>query len=77
MPEMSGPELVSEVRRLVPDAKVLFMSGHPGDALADPDQAHGCVPFVQKPLGKTELLAAVRAALRGQSLRPGQATDVA
>jgi two-component system, cell cycle sensor histidine kinase and response regulator CckA len=77
MPDMSGPELVSELRHSVPNAKVLFMSGHPGEVLSDPDQAHRCVPFLQKPLGKTELLAAVSAALRGQSIRPGKAFDVA
>jgi CheY-like chemotaxis protein len=77
MPDMSGPQLVDEVRCSVPDLKVLFMSGHPGDVLSDPDQASRCVPFVQKPMGKTELLTAVRAVLGGQTLRPGKATDVA
>jgi CheY-like chemotaxis protein len=65
MPDMSGVHLADELRRLIPDVRVLFMSGHPAAALVDPDQASRCVPFVRKPMGKTELLAAIRAAIEG------------
>jgi two-component system, cell cycle sensor histidine kinase and response regulator CckA len=66
MPEMSGVLLVDRLRRVIPDVRALFMSGHPAAALADPDQANRCVPFVQKPVGKNELLATVRSVLEGR-----------
>jgi two-component system cell cycle sensor histidine kinase/response regulator CckA len=67
MPEMSGVQLADRLKELIPAVPVLFMSGHPAAALADPDQASRCVPFVRKPVGKTELLAAILSALTDAS----------
>lgn len=63
MPEMSGVQLADRLRLLIPETPVLFMSGHPAAALVDPEQASRCLPFVRKPIGKAELLTAIRSAL--------------
>ncbi len=57
MPGMSGPELVSEIRRLAPNTPAILMSGYPGSDCC-PE-----VPFLQKPFKAAELLAKVGAVL--------------
>jgi DNA-binding NtrC family response regulator len=52
MPGMGGKSLVDQVRKILPEQKVLYMSGYMGNAIAhhgmldplDPD-----TPFIQKP----------------------------
>jgi CheY-like chemotaxis protein len=57
MPGTSGPDLATEI-----DARhVLFMSGYDQDALVRAD-----APFLQKPFGRDDLAAAVRALLDGE-----------
>jgi len=63
MPQMSGPELVEQLRLVRPDVKVLFMSGYPhrardgGSALS--------APLICKPFTATGLARAVRSTLDG------------
>jgi two-component system cell cycle sensor histidine kinase/response regulator CckA len=63
MPELSGPELADRVRQLRPSAKVLFMSGFSGAALAHQRILRGEAAFVEKPFTPEGLLAGVREAL--------------
>lgn len=63
MPHMSGSELARQVVALRPEIRVLFMSGHIGDAaLRHGLEADGQF-FLQKPFTSAALTAYVRAAL--------------
>jgi CheY-like chemotaxis protein len=73
MPNMTGLELVVRLRDLIPNAKALLMSGHSADAVEYRGQARA--PFLQKPVGRVELLATVRSVLLGQSHFPGRAAE--
>ncbi|MGH7183222.1 MAG: response regulator, partial [Nitrospiraceae bacterium] len=48
MPRMTGAALVKAVQVLVPDIKVLFVSGYANDTLAANGVGNGAV-FLQKP----------------------------
>jgi CheY-like chemotaxis protein len=59
MPIMSGRELAERVRPLRPHAKIMYMSGYPGDVIGK----HGVLTsgsFVQKPFTPSILAAKVR-----------------
>ena len=63
MPQMNGKELADQARLIVPDLKVLFVSGYAGGIL----MAHGIgdesPSFLRKPFQARELLGRVRALL--------------
>jgi PAS domain S-box-containing protein len=67
MPEMSGPELVARLARLLPEAKVLFMSGYPDGFLA----RHGALDpgtlLIEKPFTSDALARALRDVLDGRA----------
>jgi signal transduction histidine kinase/CheY-like chemotaxis protein len=63
MPGLSGPGLVSQMKSLRPDIKVLLMSGYPEDhAGRNPD--FDPQSFLQKPFEMADLAQKIRAALR-------------
>lgn len=64
MPEMNGRELAAAVRRLVPGAKILFVSGYTSDIIENLDERQ---EFIEKPYEAHELLAAVRRLLDAPS----------
>jgi signal transduction histidine kinase/ActR/RegA family two-component response regulator len=72
MPEMNGMELVDRLKESIPSLRVLYMSGHPAEALTDLEEAQRCQPLLRKPIGKTELIAAIRAVLAGQTIVPAR-----
>jgi two-component system cell cycle sensor histidine kinase/response regulator CckA len=59
MPGLGGKELIGEVSRTYPGVRALLISGYPGEAESD-DEHPGATPFVQKPVGPTELARKVR-----------------
>jgi two-component system cell cycle sensor histidine kinase/response regulator CckA len=68
MPEMNGRQLYGELRKLRPGLRVLFMSGYPGDTLAQ----HGGtldegLHFIQKPFTIADLTRHIRRVLDGQT----------
>jgi two-component system cell cycle sensor histidine kinase/response regulator CckA len=63
MPEMSGPELVSHVRELRPEMKILYMSGYPQDKFESYIQKNESFEFIQKPLDLPTLGRKVREVL--------------
>jgi FixJ family two-component response regulator len=65
MPVMSGPQLADLLRAQQPALKVVFMSGYPGDRLADHGVEPGSAEFLAKPFTTNEVLAKVRAVLAG------------
>jgi PAS domain S-box-containing protein len=67
MPRMSGPELSERIRFLRPQIRTLYITGYPGNALAERDLARPDMHLVRKPFSVTELAHHVRAALDAQS----------
>jgi CheY-like chemotaxis protein len=61
MPEMSGYDLAAEVRKIVPRARLVFMSGFACDAVRQPVTD----PFLAKPFTIESLTNAVQQALTG------------
>jgi DNA-binding response OmpR family regulator len=59
LPGRSGPELAREVRERHPGKPVLFMSGHPMNAMADGDLQNPRA-FLQKPFSGQTLVDRVR-----------------
>src|ERR1700693_3000944 len=59
MPVMSGRALAERVRPLRPEAKIMYMSGYPGDVLGK-HRVLTSGSFVQKPFTPSILAAKVR-----------------
>ena len=66
MPEMNGPELVKQVRRMLPALPILVLSGLPD---AESDYEAGQVLFRLKPFPPAELIRLVKLMLGERSLR--------
>lgn len=72
MPDMTGPELVRELRRLQPALPVILMSGYGGPDLQAQAQAAGAQAVLMKPLAAADLaacLASVLPEVRGRTTR--------
>jgi two-component system cell cycle sensor histidine kinase/response regulator CckA len=63
MPNMGGPQLVSELRKLGHRPMVLFMSGYTNEALTQLHEGDDDVEFLEKPFDANELARRVRAVL--------------
>ena len=67
MPNMSGPELVKKLKRLLPDLKIVYMSGYI-------EQNEDCKEllekefYLQKPFSRDMLLRQVSEALTNERL---------
>jgi PAS domain S-box-containing protein len=60
MPAMNGQELATQIRRIKPDLKCLFMSGYTADVIARQGILHEGVHFLQKPFSNDELATKIR-----------------
>jgi DNA-binding NtrC family response regulator len=58
MPEMRGPQLLTEIRRLSPSTAAVLMSGY-----AEPGEMPAGIPFLSKPFSSRELVATVERVL--------------
>ncbi|HVZ22084.1 MAG TPA: response regulator [Vicinamibacterales bacterium] len=67
LPGRSGPDLAREVRKRFPGRPVLFMSGHPMNAMADADLENPRA-FLQKPFSGQTLVDRIREMLGHQHL---------
>lgn len=63
MPDMNGRELYERLQPLLPNLKVLFMSGYSGDAIGASEPLGPGADFLPKPFKRTELLCKVRSLL--------------
>jgi two-component system response regulator FixJ len=63
MPDMSGIDLMRQLKSLAVDLPVIVMTGHGDVALAVEAMKIGAVDFFEKPFDDVALLAAVRSAL--------------
>jgi DNA-binding NtrC family response regulator len=59
MPEMTGTELVREIRRIRPQLPILLMSGHGGAALEAQAEQLGVAAVLHKPLQRRDLAEAI------------------
>jgi PAS domain S-box-containing protein len=60
MPKLGGKILYEEIRKIRPDMKVLFMSGHTKDIIEERGMMDGKLSFLTKPVKTLELLKLVR-----------------
>lgn len=65
MPNMKGNEALSEIRKMRPAVKAIYVSGYAADSFNDASDLEKSVPLLIKPLTPTELLLAVRSQLDG------------
>ena len=65
MPELGGDEMVSRIRAIRPDLKVLFVTGHADLLMETPRQWEG-EAFLEKPFTEESLREAVSLLLSGQ-----------
>ena len=63
MPDMNGRDLFAAAARKRPDLKVLYMSGYPGDVIANRGVLDERIAFIQKPFSSPGLVAKVREVL--------------
>jgi PAS domain S-box-containing protein len=63
MPEMGGQELVEQITRMLPDVRVLYMSGYTEADKLQPGIRDSQYPFLQKPFAADSLILMVRDAL--------------
>jgi len=59
----AGVRLALEIESILPDAKVLFMSGYTADAIARDGVLDADIDFIQKPFAQNELTTRIRAFL--------------
>jgi two-component system, cell cycle sensor histidine kinase and response regulator CckA len=65
MPGMSGRELRDRIKALLPDMKILFMSGYTANVIVHHGVLENGVHFLQKPFSMNDLALKVREAIRG------------
>ncbi len=63
MPEMNGKTLAEKLRPVIPDRRVLFMSGYTEDLIAQRGIVEEGISFIRKPFGMNTLQKKVREAL--------------
>jgi PAS domain S-box-containing protein len=66
MPGMSGKEVAESIRTDLPSLPVLFMSGYPGDTVANHGVMEGAEAYLLKPFTSVQLLEKVREALESE-----------
>ncbi|HUB32262.1 MAG TPA: response regulator, partial [Bryobacteraceae bacterium] len=67
MPEMSGPQVLEQIRARHPSLKVLFMSGYTDEAMVHHGILDSGAPFLQKPFLPETLARKVREVLASQA----------
>jgi predicted ATPase/signal transduction histidine kinase/GAF domain-containing protein/ActR/RegA family two-component response regulator len=67
MPDLTGTELASEIRRLRPEISILLMSGYSGAQLLERAQAAGVKEVLRKPLVRRDIAEPVARALQVRS----------
>ena len=65
MPRLSGSQVFTELRRMVPDARVILISGYNEQDAISRFAGKGLAGFVQKPFDVATLVAAIRRELPG------------
>jgi DNA-binding response OmpR family regulator len=69
MPLVDGIQVTRRIQELWPNQRILYMSAHPAEVLAQYGLAELSVPFLAKPFTRDELLAKVGQALERSPVR--------
>jgi len=69
MPRLRGPELAKRLKRLLPDLKVVYMSGYTEEFSEGPNLLESG-SFLQKPFSRDTLLRQIHDALKGKPAEP-------
>jgi DNA-binding NarL/FixJ family response regulator len=78
MPEMSGIDALSAIRREFPDARIIVLTTHAGDVLVSRALKAGARAYLLKGLLRKELLETIRAVHLGQKrISPEVAVEIA
>ena len=64
MPEMSGPELAKNLKKVRPNTEVLYMSGYTDDKLGSISESDGELTLIQKPFYIDDLVQKIQEILR-------------
>ena len=67
MPQLNGLEATRQIRKAVPDAKVLILSAHSDDAYLEKVAAFGAAGFVLKQTSSDNLARAIREVHKGNT----------
>jgi two-component system, cell cycle sensor histidine kinase and response regulator CckA len=70
MPQMDGPELIREVRRIDPDIKVIFISGYTEDAFRQRLGSDSDIHFLAKPFSLKQLAIKVKEVIGETAMVP-------
>jgi two-component system, cell cycle sensor histidine kinase and response regulator CckA len=70
MPQMDGPELIREVRRIDPDIKVIFISGYTEDAFRQRLGSDRDIHFLAKPFSLKQLAIKVKEVIGETAMAP-------
>ena len=70
MPQMDGPELIREVRRIDPDIKVIFISGYTEDAFRQRLGSDSDIHFLAKPFSLKQLAIKVKEVIGETAMTP-------
>jgi DNA-binding NarL/FixJ family response regulator len=68
LPKLNGVEAARQIRKLVPNAKIIFLSQESSDDVIREALSLGALGYVVKTLAGSELLPAVKAALGGEAV---------
>ncbi|MGA2224137.1 MAG: response regulator [Syntrophobacteraceae bacterium] len=68
LPKVSGVDLLRRIHDATPHVQVIMMTGEPTLETAAESLRHGAVDYLQKPVGKNDILKAVRNALHVKQL---------
>jgi CheY-like chemotaxis protein len=71
MPGMNGRELANQARKIIPDIRVLFMTGYSQDAFVNQGRLDPDIELIEKPFITESLARRVRAMLRGAEPQEG------
>jgi DNA-binding NarL/FixJ family response regulator len=66
MPMLGGIEAAARIRRLAPKARIVFLSQHNSDKLAQAALATGAHGYVVKSAAGTDLIRAIRSVVAGE-----------
>jgi DNA-binding NarL/FixJ family response regulator len=71
LPSLNGIEAARQIRKLVPKAKIIFLSQESSDDVVQEALSLGALGYVVKALAGSELLAAVKGVLDGKQFVSG------
>lgn len=59
MPEMNGKELSDKIKEIIPDIKIIFMSGYTANVISRQGILEGGIEFIRKPFSRNEFAAKI------------------